>query len=402
MKQYILLITTIFVSPILFTAHAQDIDFHLIKSIDPGELELSDFNFLKNEIGDAQIVFLGEQDHGDGATMLAKTCLIKYLVNQMGFSVVAFEGDFLSLNDSTLSVENRWEKLPGIWKDSDQMITLKNILISADVKIAGIDLFGTYGIDKFQSIYWSSVSKLTDLKEEEINSTVHSVFHGSKSKKQVLKEVYRINRLVIEQSNGFEKQLFEAFQHIIDSYQQLPKKDRIGFEKYQERDTQMAINLDWLMNNTLKGEKIIVWAANYHVANNPNQIESDKNWRFRSGNLVSMGYKFDQLSEIKSYRIAVSSYSGQYTDWTHSLNEYVDIKPERHFENSLEFLLSKKDVKYAYVPLKDIESEFSLSGFTHKAYRGKWKEVFDAVLYIENMTPSTFEQSQKNQKPSQK
>jgi len=50
-----------------------------IKTIDLYEGKNSDFHFLKNFIGNSEIVLLGEQDHGDGTSFIAKANIIKYL-----------------------------------------------------------------------------------------------------------------------------------------------------------------------------------------------------------------------------------------------------------------------------------------------------------------------------------
>lgn len=393
MKKTVLVITIVSIATIFSVTHAQEVDFYKIKSIDPDTSDLQNFSFLKDEIGDAQVVFLGEQDHGDGAAFLAKTTLIKYLVTQMGFTALVFEGDFLTLNDPSSDIEKKWSNLTGVWKNSDQTIALKKFITDSKIEIAGTDVFQLFSTDKFNAIYWQYASNLTNLTETEINQTLPAIFRGTKTDNQIFIEICRIHPMIINQSQGFDKQLFEAFQYVITSYQHLGKKSRSSFEAYKERDTQMGVNLDWLMKNTLRGKKAIVWAANFHIANNPNMIESEKNWGFKSGNLVTMGDKFDELSELSSYRIAITSYKGQYTEWTHSPTYYTNIRPERHAANSLEFWLSKKNVDYAFVPLKNIQSEFALSGFVHKAFTGKWKEVFDAILYINRMTPSTYEQN---------
>lgn len=44
-----------------------------------------------SSIGQAGIVLLGENSHGDGATTLAKNRLIAFLHARLGFDVVAFE-----------------------------------------------------------------------------------------------------------------------------------------------------------------------------------------------------------------------------------------------------------------------------------------------------------------------
>src|SRR6476646_1280732 len=62
-----------------------------LRSIDPADEDFADLEPLRKVIGDARIVQLGEQSHGDGATFHAKARLIKFLHQKMGFDVLAFE-----------------------------------------------------------------------------------------------------------------------------------------------------------------------------------------------------------------------------------------------------------------------------------------------------------------------
>jgi erythromycin esterase-like protein len=81
----IVLITTSFL-----IGSAQDIKTYVkespatIRAIVPDSIDFSDLETLGVAIGDSRIVMLGEQDHGDAPTFLAKTRIIKYLHEKKG------------------------------------------------------------------------------------------------------------------------------------------------------------------------------------------------------------------------------------------------------------------------------------------------------------------------------
>lgn len=62
-----------------------------VRSIDPTVDDFSDLEPLRRAIGQASVVMLGEGSHGDGATFLAKTRLIKFLHERMDFDLLVFE-----------------------------------------------------------------------------------------------------------------------------------------------------------------------------------------------------------------------------------------------------------------------------------------------------------------------
>ena len=78
-----------------------------LTTIDPEHEDFSDLLPLKQEIGNARIVMLGEQTHGEGETMSAKIRLIKFLHREMGFDVLAFESSIFEVDVTRRQFEEK-------------------------------------------------------------------------------------------------------------------------------------------------------------------------------------------------------------------------------------------------------------------------------------------------------
>lgn len=65
-----------------------------VASINANDTDYSDLHAIGEAIGNKRIVMLGEVYHGDATAFQAKTRLVKFLHEKMGFKVLVFESDF--------------------------------------------------------------------------------------------------------------------------------------------------------------------------------------------------------------------------------------------------------------------------------------------------------------------
>lgn len=98
-----------------------------IATIDPVPDDFGDLEPLLEKIGTSRVVLLGEPSHGDGATFLAKSRIVKFLHQRGGFDVLAFESglyDCKRVNDGFREEPNWYAAAKrgvfGIWSQSEQ------------------------------------------------------------------------------------------------------------------------------------------------------------------------------------------------------------------------------------------------------------------------------------------
>ena len=398
---------------------AQQSGLHPFQSINPKDENFTDLQFLKTEIGDKQIVMIGEQDHFAGASIDAKARIVNYLIKEMGFEVILFEAGFYDVQKSVeyLKKENRGGfrySLYFLWAKSQNIIpfldTLSKNAVNNKIYLDGFD-------PKFTSIYSSKfyISDLEQILNEtdyiKLNQADWNIFKklvqtaADKFDKKLTKFnaeerdlLYRvsrdINKVLVSANQSYWAQAVLTNTDILIEYSKISLKDMIANNEKAEnldnkRDLLMAENTKWLLENKYKGKKVIIWAASYHITKQPEIISSTSKDNF-SGK-KTLGGEIGNIYKDKVYSIGFISYQGKY-GISFDKPKGTTMKP--HNENSIEAYIHKYNYPFCWLTLKDnknvIGKTAMINGFNNESYNSlDWSKNYDALIYIENMYPNT-------------
>jgi len=399
----------------------------VINSVNPDEEDYSDLQPLKNAIGSSRIVMLGEESHGDGATFLMKTRLIKFLHDEMDFNILLFESglfDCKKINDflinGTQPLEAFRKGVFSIWTESEQFQPL--------IKYIG-ENYNTLKIGGFDCQFNGEASRLyllSDLKDylKKVNINYNLItnwYFFEAIAKNVINWVYYYNPPPeTKDKNKFNNTLDEIIEKLenINDYDQnkearfwvqvlkstkeesMIQWGRYGYESSDEvpleiqikRDVQMGNNLIWQANTNYPNSKIIVWAATYHIARNIQNIEVTGEPNFYTGIITMGNVAWEQLNE-QLYSIGFTAYEGTYGSFNFSNNE---IKLEKPSNNSFEDLIYQTNYENVFINFRNLSnnadwlSEIRVSRpLGYSEMKANWTEILDGLLYIRTMFPST-------------
>lgn len=399
-------------------AHAQDNIKKYIQHnsteilfIDPDSTNFSDLKEIGQAVGNAKVVMMGEQDHGDAPTFLAKSRLIKFLHEEKGFNVLAFESNFFGLNyywdfvkEGKMNIDTFiLSNIYPLWTLCDACKPLLYNYIPSTQKtnnpllLTGFDnqIFSANFIPVLDSVI--KTLNLPLVKSIQYNSEILPLFkswykYSKQSNSDTTKIIiYYLSEIKSEMlaklsPNNFWVKVIENFMQEILEFQVLEINK---VEGNNIRDKQMASNLKWLRDVKYPDDKIIVWAHNYHVSKYAGNYPEDF---LNSSETMGSSYTKDSSTKQDTYVIGFTSYegsAGRLGQKTFKLS-----KPEKNsFENWID-----KTYKYSFTDFRKYNSankisteNFYLSGGIkvpyHKSHKAQWNHIFDGIFFIRQMYP---------------
>ncbi len=388
-----------------------------IESVNPLDSNYNDFLFLDNVLKDVDIVFIGEQTHGEGTVTKAKTRLIKYLNSNLGFNTLVFEASFYDTYMAGAFIKSMQNKdiilksaIPPMWYNTKEFEEIRNILkeevTSDSLKLYGIDcqtrslarntLFNYLGKKLIKNGNQIDSSSLI-LLNKYIWSTPNkngSYFDNNADSVNVFKY---LDNLIEESKNIKSKPVGFWTQSLINLRTNLLiniikfNDDGPIYYRNNIRDKIMAENILWIIGNRNKGDKIIVWSASMHNARNIRLIEEVSDTSFYN-NYIPMGQIVYNNIGNKMYSIAFTSSTGLY-QVPYMMNEPVAITSKQ--VNSIESYFQNNSIEYGFVNLRGTET----NGFFweniysnphgHKNVKAVWPKIHDGIFYIDSIQPPT-------------
>ncbi len=391
-----------------------------IKSINPDDENYSDLSTIKDKIGNASVVVLGEISHTDGASFSAKSRLVKFLHREMGFEVIAWEGgmldayymnDALSKDSSIKSAKSYF--MSGGWVSSEYVNPLfeyaqKSWKTSKPLTMAGFDVGrppkGYSNANKIVLTAYNDCNKqFSEPEKASLDSLLRATygFLGNIFTQKITLESRKTGKYILQQLIDSATTVTQSRNYFLRSIMmdaELENVRSITPESWNVmRDKYMFDRFMWLRNYFYPGKKIIIWAASGHLIKNSLLIERIEPKKSFPDSVVMLPQMGDYLSNYlgdKLYTIAFIAYQGNtgivYPEGHRFKNSSFTNKVQVG-ENSLESEAHKLNKPYLFIKLRTTSkfngSKFIAHPFGFSKDKADWNKVIDAFFFIDTMFP---------------
>jgi len=384
--------------------------------------KFDDLEMLKPLLHDKRIVFLGESSHGVAQFNLAKTRLIQFLHQDMGYNVLAFEsgmGNVMNAQgqiDKQAALQTMKDAIFGVWwtketlplfdyAKSTQATEQPLVLTGFDIQQQGA----------FTNGDWLQNPKLAQqFNEAEKQLAEWSSGKDLKGYQKVKATIIDVYKQVQSQIQFKEKELQAAYPkepHIVklmdrtladrirlaDEYIELTIQSNIDIEQnniesflqtMEWRDQAMMENLLWLAEEVYPTEKFIVWAHNDHIRKAQSDVMGSPY------PVKLMGERLPDIYKKYSYVLGLYMTSGETAN---NMGEPMPVLPP--VKGSIEDILSSTNKPYTFIDLRNRQNERGNSWMFEPRLSYSWgmiqeslvpRDQYDGILLIDQVNQPTY------------
>jgi erythromycin esterase len=385
------------------TAHAAP-----LRSIDPSNRQFDDLRRLGEAVGAARIVLLGEQTHGEGSTFLAKTRLVTYLHEQLGFDVLAMESDLFACERAGDAIragrparEMFESSVFDVWTGSAEFAPLidyveRTLETSSPLELTGFDLQLSGRLSKDRLVPELSRALPDSVAARRVLGVVTTMTTSMSRFAKVARPdrdaffaaATELQALLDARADADGRFLAQVLRSLVRNARFWWEAD---FAKpvpaiMNIRDAQMADNLLWLARERYAGRKIVVWAATSHASRNRRSIRPP----IDDAGMVPMGHHLWQALGRETYVVAFTSARGRFGSWRGSASDLALPRP-----GSLEDAFDRTGMEAAFLDLRAtvrdgdwLASPVMARPMGHARMIARWPDIVDGIVFVRTARPS--------------
>ncbi|WP_436831797.1 erythromycin esterase family protein [Parapedobacter sp. DT-150] len=379
----------------------------IVKSISITDTDYHDLQMLDSILVSNRVLMLGENVHHDGQTFKAKSRLIKYLHEHMGYHVVLYEAgqyDTWWMNKEMNERDNPQvsdDSIGGIglfnfwWanQESKPLIDyyLKTKSTVTPIELGGFDIQFSGGVltdTRMQLIKSFFAKNGINLESYPTFSTYLPDLHlllykayadkrlDDKQKAHFLDEITQLEQVTSTLETSEENTMYARYLNDMrNNFFKSWKYESGSMASMHFRDSLMARNLIYQIDSVYTDQKVIVWCANIHTFAS----------RY-SKDYLPMGTYIKNRYGESAYMLNFSSYA-RYRDG----NKIVDKPSKLAIENAFH----ATGFPYFFVDLKSLpQGSFLKHDFVSTINQGVaqkrvWSDFIDGIFYIDiNRNPT--------------
>lgn len=403
-----------------------------LSSADAASDDVVDLDRIGKSIGSASIVILGEC-HQDGGCYRAKTRLVKFLHERMGFDVLAWESSAFDCRQLAhqlprMSTGHEIVDFPGIsglWQNAKMLTPLWDYLVQTqrtprplsvvglDCKAGGMGRRSTLRIPvdfEEPGAFLRRVLRNAGWTSNQIDNVVGQIeeflirargdgvtptpaeFLQWQHAIEECARACRTQRDILIRELGVEDTLFAAmFLHSLRLFEEWSFSSS-DFGQSQ-RDRAMFDWLTWNLEHILAGRKVIVWTGGYHGLMRPSMVQF---FETSSGATVGPLTHVDSLAELCRRQFGSDVYTVGFTALrgltgkSNSPRE-VPLAPDK----SVERWFDRSGCLSGWLDLRSLpeihwlRKRMPAGVYMYGDHEAVWPEVVDAIVFVRTTCPES-------------